>query len=105
MSKRLQENDWKIKIEECAKSGMSQTKWCSENNINYKTFSGWKTRLNKGTEVKESSSNWILVKPEEPKELIKNEAIKISIGKSVIETTHNFDENHFEKIARILMKL
>jgi hypothetical protein len=105
MSKGMQENDWRIKIEECSKSGMPHTKWCRENNINYKTFAGWKTKLKKNAKVKEPSSNWILVKPEEPKAIVKNEAIKITIGKSIIETTLNFDENHFEKIARILMKL
>ena len=54
---RTQQNlmEWSRRMAECRSSGMSVTRWCSEHNINPKTYYNWRKKVFAATLVQQQA--------------------------------------------------
>lgn len=105
MKKEEVRNQWIARVDEFNASGLSQTAWCKEKNINLRTFSHWITKFKNNTQPKVKKSNWITLKSNELEKKTKNSKITVKIGKAVLDIDSEFDPKHLSDILKVLNAL
>lgn len=116
VKKKYTLNERKEIIEEFGKSNLTQKAWCEKKKIGLSTFKNWKREFDNEDKVSSeksekvddnlmnNDSHWISVVPEEINNF-EGSHIKLTIGKINIETTPNFNEQHLEKIIRVISRV
>ncbi len=84
-------------------SGLTQTKWCAENDINIHNFRRWLSRLKKTIQPDEELSihKWTTLIPVLPKDS-SNVPIKVSLGNISIEVNRGFDAELLKNVVATL---
>jgi hypothetical protein len=111
---------WEEKVNEYKKSGIgiSQSKWCKENNLSLRSFNYWYCKFKKiDKENKENDANcskkdedednqtkWIpIIIQEKDEDENKNKVgIVISIGKAKIEINKGFDAQSLYEVVKVV---
>ncbi len=101
MVREKKRKKWQEIIESQKKSGISQIKWCEENNVNIHNFRYWVSRLNASKQPAQTGAPvWASVTPKTKA----TSSIKVSIGCSIIELDENFNPEVLDKIMKVLSR-
>lgn len=122
-AKRVDESEWRKRIEAWLASGLMQYVWCEQNNVSLKSFRRWRSRLDKAglkphQSPKVSASTGfikVLVKdegvetPSQPAvhtSALSNhpssQAIKVQVGKFHVSVPVGFDSDTFRRALAVL---
>ncbi|MBF8984897.1 hypothetical protein IZY60_15250 [Lutibacter sp. B2] len=95
---------WETIIHNQMESGLSQNRWCEENNTKVSTFRYWKHKMfsNKPLEKAEKTT-WTKVTPITDTQLC-NSKIEVKIGQATLLIDKFFDEEILHKLMGILTK-
>lgn len=88
-------------VEKQKDSGLSQVKWCKENDINIHTFRGWVHRLSQSNNDQTLVNTFVSVSPVTNRS---SSFIKINIGAAIIEVDHYVDINLLDNIVKVLTR-
>lgn len=98
MSQTELRKEWELRIAEFRASGLTQTKWCEENDLKIHQFHYWLRKIEKPPD---SSPKWIPITMDEQVDDSKD-SIQIRIGKAYIEVKPGFDPSHLADVVRTL---
>lgn len=109
MARKGNPDYWQQQLSNQISSGLSQTQWCEQNNINIHNFRYWKNRLSSKKQKASCESNqtkWALVTSSERVVFDDSKApsLRIHIGKALIEVSEGFDHNILSDVVTVLMK-
>lgn len=98
--------EWEHRVAEFKASGLSQSKWCRENDLSLHKLRYWLNKLNNNSSnsCHEPSPKWIAVSMEEIN-LESNETINIKIGEATIEVKPGFNPSFLANVIRTLKTL
>lgn len=102
MTEKQNEQEWKTKIEEFKKSGLTQTQWCKEKGINLRNFNRWYNLLKNQVPNDKEKTNWIPLKIEK-KDM--NSSLNIKIGKATIEVPEEFNRKLLSDIIQVVIEI
>jgi len=102
MTEKQNEQEWKTKIEEFKKSGLTQTQWCKEKGINLRNFNRWYNLLKNQVSNDKGKTNWIPLKIEK-KDM--NSSLNIKIGKATIEVPEEFNRKLLSDIIQVVIEI
>lgn len=99
INKEANQQQWSVRINEQIESGLTQTKWCEENNINVHKFRYWKSRMNKIKGI-QSDNGFIAIKP-----LIatQNSSIRLTIGLASVDVNESANLDLLNDVVKVLM--
>lgn len=95
--------EWEHRVAEFKASGLSQSKWCRENDLSLHKLRYWLKKLdnNSSSSCQEPSPKWISVSMEEINQE-SNETLGIKIGEVVIEVKQGFNPSFLAEVIRTL---
>ncbi|QVK16922.1 IS66 family insertion sequence element accessory protein TnpB [Mycoplasmatota bacterium] len=98
-------SEWKERIEEYQKSGLSKSKWCRENGYKLHQLLYW-IKKNNQNENQAQEINWIPIPVNhEMVEMNEEKCITIKIGKCNIKVEPGFNGNHLKDVVKVLSEL
>ncbi len=101
MSQTELRKEWELRIAEYRASGLTQTKWCEENDLKIHQFHYWLRKIEK---PQVSSPKWIPITMDEHVDDSKD-SIQIRIGKASIEVKPGFDPSHLADVRVLLWEV
>ena len=108
--KRVQER-WSIRLSEWEQSGLSQSKYCRDNNLNLRNFQYWKSKykkLNHPETPNENSKVKIVqiknkgIASEQFNLLNDSNPIKLIINNIKVELNNHFSEEALKRLIKVL---
>lgn len=102
MKKEQLKSEWEAKVAEFKASGLTQTQWCKEKDINLRSFNRWYNILKNETPKYQKNQKWIPLKIEESSV---NMYLNIKVGKAVIEVTENFNPKILSNVLKVLNEI
>jgi len=103
LNKRNQERRsyWHDQFESWEKSGIPQSEYCRQNNIDIHLFSKWKNKLSKNNELK--GNKFVQIPQKTTNELSKPSEIELAIKDQYkIKVANNFDPETLKKLVSTL---
>ena len=103
LNKRNQERRsyWHDQFESWEKSGIPQSEYCRQNNIDIHLFSKWKNKLSKNNELK--GNKFVQIPQKKTNELSKPSEIELAIKDQYkIKVANNFDPETLKKLVSTL---
>jgi hypothetical protein len=103
INKRSQERRsyWHDQFELWEKSGIPQSEYCRQNNIDIQLFSKWKNRLLKNNDIKENK--FVRIPQRITNELSKSSEIELAINEQYrIKVQNNFNPETLKKLVSTL---
>lgn len=106
MEKTELQKEWENRVDEFKASGLSQSRWCRENDLSLHKLRYWlnKRDSNSSSSCQEPSPKWISVSMEEINQE-PNETLGIKIGEAVIEVKPGFNPSFLAEVIRTLKTL
>lgn len=107
MSKENNEEKWKDIIATQASSGLTQVKWCQDNDVNLRNFRYWKNRLYSNINTKdnqEEKPTWTIITPSNKDTKESMQEISIRIGNAQLTIDNNVDKEALDKVVSVLIK-
>jgi len=100
MEKADLQKDWELRIADYKASGLTQIKWCEENNLKLHQFKYWFYKIEK-KKTSVPKSNWVSVTLDESNQDIR-ETLKIKIGQASIEVKSGFNPSLLADVIKVL---
>jgi len=99
ISKEENRQEWIDRIHEQQGSGLTQGKWCEANAVNIHNFKYWKSRINELDNNRESTGQFVAIKPV----VTQTSSVRITIGPAIVEVNDAVNLDLLNDVMKVLM--
>ena len=93
---------WGERLAECARSGMSVTRWCADHAVSTKSFYYWRRKLKAtASPHPQEAPNWLALSVG-ASSVLRESSLTVRIGSASIDVTTGFDPKLLRQIALAL---
>jgi hypothetical protein len=94
------QKEWELRIADYKASGLTQSKWCEENNLTLHQFKYWFYKIER-KKTSSQKSNWVSVTLDENTQDM-SETLRIKIGQASIEVKPGFNPSLLADVIKVL---
>lgn len=104
MSKTEKRILWEKRVSAYKASGLTQMKWCEENDISIHQLGYWLKKFRSENLTETTSHKWLPIKVDHDESVpsSSNPSIVVSVGKAKIEVTSDFDPSLLANVVKAL---
>lgn len=102
MSRKNLQEEWERRIALFKASGMTQAKWCENQNVSIHKLKYWLYKIERQEKSGDEKTNWISMMVEDELPNVPSETIQIKINQATIEVRPDFNPTFLAEVVKVL---